>query len=183
MFSEKGQTLIELVVVVGIAAIVVGALVFATVASLRNAQFSKNQSQATKLAQEGIERVRSGRDRNQCINDSTAGLNSWNGGNIICDNDKSIWEYRINTQCVNALTPNCYFNVKENGDLDFKTAAADMPISIAEGIPPATAIFRRMVILADDNSYATQKTVTVIVEWTDFSGPHQSKLTTILGKK
>jgi DNA-binding NarL/FixJ family response regulator len=43
----------------GVAIIVVGALTFATIASLRNAQFSQNQAQATKLAQEGLEKVKS----------------------------------------------------------------------------------------------------------------------------
>ena len=183
MFSEKGQTLIELVVVVGIAAIVVGALVFATVASLRNAQFSKNQSQATKLAQEGIERVRSARDRNQEIK-NLGDVYSWNGD---ANGVRSIWSYEVYKKCFSSDSGSaCYFKFDVNGSLSLLGIYSTFPVALSESIPPlpAIGIFHRAIVLADDSSsYTTQKTVTVIVEWTDFSGPHQSKLTTILGRK
>lgn len=158
MYSEKGQTLMELVVVVGVSAIVVGALVFATVASLRNASFSKNQAQATKLAQEGIERVRAGRDRNSTIYNlrmGNADVSNWQ------DND--LW--------INQIDGSYNFSVAPDG-------ALTRIYNSGESIGP----FYRLVILSDDASSATQKTVTVLVSWTDFSGPHQSKLVTILRK-
>ncbi|MBI4038610.1 prepilin-type N-terminal cleavage/methylation domain-containing protein [Candidatus Daviesbacteria bacterium] len=183
MYSEKGQSLMELVVVVAVIAVVVGALVFATIASLRNASFAKNQAQATKLAQEGIERVRSGRDRNQQINCPfcTPSVVSWNGDD---SGNGSIWNYQINSNCGNlAATPPlyCYFNVTNQGALNHLIAASDIP-SGAEGIPAADPVFRRVVIISDDANFATQKEVTVIVRWTDFSGSHESRLTTYLRK-
>ena len=78
--SEAGQSLIELIVVTAVAVIVVGALTFATIASLRNAAFAKNQSQATKLAQDGLERMRSLRDRDsdiQTLNIPDRSGNQW----------------------------------------------------------------------------------------------------------
>ncbi len=178
--NQSGQTLMELVVVIGVAVIVVGALVFATVASLRNAQFAKNQSQATKLAQEGIEKVRVGRDRNQAIS-SLGSVTSWNGDT---SGVGAIWAYQINSSCGNTtLTPPtyCYFNVTDQGTLNYLTTSSSLPLS-AQTISLLPTIFRRAVILSDDASWQTQKKVTVIVTWTDFSGTHQSKLTTILGK-
>ncbi len=170
--SQSGQTLMELVVVITVAVIVVGALVFATIASLRNAQFAKNQSQATKLAQEGIEKVRVGRDRNQAIINLSP-VTFWNGdGNP----NSSLWSYQISTGC--GTGGNCYFNVDSQGALTYKATSSSVPTT-SESIPLA---FQRAVILSDSSSsYANQKTVTVIVQWSDFSGTHQSRLTTILG--
>lgn len=172
MWSEKGQTLIELIVVISVAAIVVGALVFAIIASLRNAQFSKNQSQATKLAQEGIEKVRSGRDRGETIGGSftigSAAIDSWQ--------DSDLWSQQISQNCV----PNCYFKFGSSG-FQYLTAASDLPSGAED--PLSDGKFKRVVILADNSiTHGSQKTVTVIVRWTDFSGNHESRLTTILGK-
>lgn len=61
--KEKGQTLIELIVVMAVGIVIITALTFAAIYTLRNANFAKNQAQATKLAQGGMETVRSIRDR------------------------------------------------------------------------------------------------------------------------
>ncbi len=61
--TKRGQTLVEVVIAVAIATAVVTALALASSNAIRNAQFSKNQSRATKLAQEAIEVLRSYRDR------------------------------------------------------------------------------------------------------------------------
>lgn len=181
MFSEKGSTLLELVVVVGVSAIVIGALVFATIASLRNAQFSKNQAQATKLAQEGIELVRTGRDRDGAISSvplsgsDCPALDSWRG-----KLSGSIWGCKIYNTCASGVAGSaCYFNVSNAGALTYIVTSVEIPTG-AELIPPA---FTRAVILSDDAAtFASQKNVTVVVKWIDFSGAHQSKLTTILRK-
>lgn len=61
--GNRGQTLVEVVVAVAIATVVITALALASTNSIRNAQFSKNQSQATKFAQESLEHLRAYRDR------------------------------------------------------------------------------------------------------------------------
>lgn len=191
-FSKKevGQSLVELVVVVAAMVIVVGALTFATIASLRNAQFSKNQAQATKLAQEGIERVRTGRDRNQLINHNgfLGSVISWNGSS---SGAGRFWDYLINGNCGNVgADPKvyCFFNVNSLGVLSYITAYGQNPNNPnqpilpqgAESIPP----FNRAVIISDDAlTRDSQKTVTAVVTWTDFSGNHKSELTTILRRK
>lgn len=58
----KGQTLIEILVALGIITVVVTALASVVVTSMGNVKFSKNQNQATQYAQEGIEIVRQIRD-------------------------------------------------------------------------------------------------------------------------
>ncbi len=150
--NEKGQTLMELIVVSSVSIIIIGALVFATISSLRNAQFAKNQAQATKLAQDGIEKVRSLRDRNGSYNVSQF-------------ND--LWA--ISFSC--STSPNCYFKFSSSGGL------VDGSSSTFEDIPPN---FTRQVIIEDSGANAKQ--VTVVVSWTDFAGVHASRLTTILRK-
>lgn len=177
---QNGQTLVELVVVIGVLVIVVGALVFATIASIRNAQFSKNQAQATKLAQEGIERVRTGRDRNQPVSIvSVTNVDSWSG-------NLPIWDYRISGGCDRSdLDPpgGCYFKVSQTGELiGIGFALTSFPISTAE-VPPNNTIFKRAILLSDDDDYQNRKEVSAVVTWIDFSGSHESRLTTILRKR
>lgn len=157
-----------MVVVLAVAVIVVGALVFATIASLRNSNLAKNQSQATKLAQEGIERVRSGRDRNGSFSNFTMAdsVDNWT--------DENLWSDRIENYCVSP----CYFKLESVSDLLWWAAGGDIP-SDAESLEDGT--FKRVVVLSDEElTYWAEKKVTVIVTWTDFSGTHKSELTTIL---
>lgn len=55
---EKGQSLIEILAALAVVIIVILALVAVTTVSIRNATFAKNQSLATKYAQELIEEAR-----------------------------------------------------------------------------------------------------------------------------
>lgn len=61
--SESGQSLVEVLIGLSMAIIIVGALINMVVSSLRNSQFAKTSAQATKYAQEGIEILRTDRDR------------------------------------------------------------------------------------------------------------------------
>lgn len=55
---EKGQTLVEALITLGVAVVVVSAIVVAVISSLSSTQFTKNQNQANHLAQQGLEVVR-----------------------------------------------------------------------------------------------------------------------------
>ncbi len=57
-----GQTLIEVLVALGIIGVVASALAGVVIVSLGNTQFSKSQSQASQFAQEGLEIIRQWRD-------------------------------------------------------------------------------------------------------------------------
>jgi prepilin-type N-terminal cleavage/methylation domain-containing protein len=58
MNNMKGQTLIEVLVALGLAGVVITAATIVVTASLNNAQFSRDQQLATNYAQEGMEIVR-----------------------------------------------------------------------------------------------------------------------------
>ena len=62
--NEKGQSLIELLVAIGLGMVIVGSLVSLGNANTRRATQSRQENQATKLAQEGAEIVRNVRDVN-----------------------------------------------------------------------------------------------------------------------
>lgn len=183
--KERGQTLLELVVVMGVSVLVIGALVFATISSLRNAQFSKNQTLATKLAQERIERVRTARDRNHSITISgTNAVTSWDGsststcaGNSLIKED-SIWCYQIPGDCDNpGINNTCYYFKLESSGALTPISTTSFPDSQAEQV----SSFRIAIALSNDmGDYQNAKRVTSIVKWTDFSGDHESRLTTIL---
>ncbi|EKE05884.1 MAG: hypothetical protein ACD_19C00167G0001 [uncultured bacterium] len=187
---ESGQSLVEVIVASVVGIFVVSALTFTTIFSLRNANFAKTSAQATKLAQEGVESVRTGRDRNRAITGLGGDPTSWDGSSSsTCSGSDaksdSIWCYQIDSTCSNQLNPNCYFNVISKGDvtnigvLNNLGNGSSIP-TLAEQIPPN---FRRVVILSDTAAdYTTQKKVTVIVTWTDFAGSHESRLITILRK-
>lgn len=174
--NQLGQSLMEVIIAMAVGILVVVALVFATIFSLRNAAFAKTSAQATKLAQEGIEKMKAIRDRNTQIRGSF----TINSAQVTHWQDTDLWNNRIDGNCGNnSLIPPtyCYFKINSSGELEHLTAAASIP-STAESIGQ----FQRVVILSDDADYQTQKKVSVIVKWTDFAGSHESKLTTILRK-
>lgn len=187
--AQKGENLLELVVVLAVAIIVITALVFATISSLRNAQFAKNQAQATELAQEGIERVRLGRDTNAVISDPPdPAIESWDG---ITSSDQSFWSYHLNDSLNCGATGfACYFKVSETGELTYLGSfpEADFPVALlnlSEKIPTDNPFFHRLVIISDlplanPSNYQTEKQVTVVVRWQDFSGSRESRLSTYL---
>lgn len=60
--NMKGQTLVEVLVALGVSMIVLTAITTAVLTSLNNAQYSRLQNQAAQYAQQGIEIMRSYRD-------------------------------------------------------------------------------------------------------------------------
>lgn len=195
-YLQRGQSLIEVIIAVTVGVLVLTALTFATIFSIRNASFSKNSAQATKLAQEGIEKVRTGRDRNSSITITSSAVTSWNGssssscsGVVPSVKSDSFWCYQItgSGRCDNPPPvgngAKCYFTVNSTtGALTYINSLTSFPTSFYEGIPSAAnPVFKRVVFISDEAStYSIQKTVTAVVTWTDFAGPHESKLTTIL---
>lgn len=60
----RGQTLIEVLVALALAALIISAISIAVITSLNNAIFSKNQNSATQYAQEGMEIMKRLKDTN-----------------------------------------------------------------------------------------------------------------------
>lgn len=157
--NSKGQTIIEMIVVITVGILVVGALTFATFFALRNVKFSQNQNQATKLAQEGLEKVKSIRDRDQpgsvyYVTDSSSPAKT---------KFSELWD--INFIC----EANCYFYFNSS-TLTGGTSASFENV----------ASFKRQFKIEDGTPANQEKKVTVTVAWSDATGDHESQLTTIL---
>jgi Tfp pilus assembly protein PilV len=65
--KTKGQALVEVMIALAIAIVVIIGLAQVTVSALRNANFAKNQSLATSLAQQAIEKIRAYRDQHDWL--------------------------------------------------------------------------------------------------------------------
>lgn len=61
---KNGISLLEVIIAMAVSIVLIAGLVFSVTASLRNSQFAKNQTLATKFAQEGLEKIRGYRDQN-----------------------------------------------------------------------------------------------------------------------
>ena len=63
----KGQSLVEVLVALSVAAAILSAIAVAVVSSLRNTQYSKNQNLASQYASQGMEIIRQIRDTNTSL--------------------------------------------------------------------------------------------------------------------
>lgn len=146
----------------GLAVLVISALTITTIIGLRNSQLSQNQTQATKLAQEGLEKVRSLRSRNQSV---CLDLNSpipWDS--IFAADLAQKKEFKLNG--VGCSDP--------SGNYLVTSAAPDLA-------PTSALPFTRRLYL--QKTSPKQINVTSTVSWTDYSGSHQSELITILSNQ
>lgn len=160
--TQTGETLLELTMAAGLAVLVISALTITTIIGLRNSQLSQNQTQATKLAQEGIEKVRSLRSRNQSV---CLDLNSpipWDS--VFTAPDFTSKEFKLNgTGCSDP-----------SGNYLVTSAIPDLT-------PTTSLPFTRRLFLTKTGS--KQINVTSIVSWRDYSGPHQTELITVLSNQ
>jgi type II secretory pathway pseudopilin PulG len=163
--SKRGQTLLELVVLIGVIIIVVTGMVSTMVYGLKNSQFSQNQLQATKLAQEGLELMRSAR-QNHCKVTVTGVDYYWNPqvGQFSIWN-QSFLDGTSQSFVVNlGATPSCTV-----------TPGTDTTVPVP---------FIRTIKMKDLNSQIPpnrdQIQVTSTVIWIDPTGSHSSTLSTIL---
>lgn len=157
--SQTGQSLIEVIVAATVGILVLTALTFATLFSLRNANFSKTSAQATKLAQEGIEMVRTLRDRDGSV--------IFTADSTTTSKFSDLWGIQMSNSC----TP-CYFSLTSGLNQSVATSFDNL----------GNGLERQIQISEDATNWNIQKIVTVIVRWIDSTGPHESKLTTILRK-
>src|SRR5436190_1935218 len=86
MKNNRGQSLLEIVVTLGLGLIIITGISIVAINGLKNSQFSKNQAVATKLAQEGLERVRQIRSQNCPTSIASTNIPWYNAGTTIYGN-------------------------------------------------------------------------------------------------
>lgn len=158
-FSQKGQSILEIIITLSILGLILGSLVIVIVNSLKNSQFSKNQSQATKLAEEGLDSVRTMKSKELCTLTYLGTQYYWvnkPSAQLVWGNSTILGTYNIDTTGCN---------------LTFSST----PQSILPG-----KFFQRQIILSTDGAASNRLKITSKVTWNDISGLHESKLFTIL---
>lgn len=175
--KQTGQTLIELVISIGLILIIITGVTILTVNGLKNSQFSRNQVQATKLAQEGIEKMRT-------IRDNSFTICGW-VGNATQPPPNGLWGA--------GCPAGCRYLIKETAGTCNSTATSALWINYTPSTSTVDTIniggvnFKRSVTVTDTtdlNGVATAfvKNIDVIVTWTDSSGTHDSKVSTQLSR-
>jgi hypothetical protein len=202
--NNRGQTLLEIAVMMGVILIVVGGLTITVINGLKNSQFSQNQIQATKLAQEGLEKVKLISENNwQVCNNTPVALQYWDdiwnndhlfgtrtpvsdGYNVACTDP--------NSKCAFKLNPPSYgASVACNSIVAGANPPAAGSIWMTSTLPTSPEIiantpFTRLIYIEDyydsaNHQEYTQKKVTSEVTWQDSSGAHASSLVTIITER
>lgn len=161
---EKGQSLLEITIALGVAVLVITALTVTTLIGLRNSQFSQNQVQATKLAQEGLEKIKQMRNRNTFICTEDGTNYSWKIEEAPTSN---IWQNLL------VGTSSAYYFIPVAGNCELKNTVNNNEAAIS-------GLFHRKVFIENITGEPMQKKFTTQVLWDDPSGSHKSELITIL---
>lgn len=175
-FKQSGQSLLEITITLGISVVIILAIAITTIQGLLSSQLSQNQTQATKYAQEGLEKIRllktsnvgiTIRDLGQTyfwVADAPATSLIWNLNvlNVLTEGDlKTVFEF----------PPNCV-------GLQCVPVNVDSQNDPGEQVPfPNGRFYRKITMVKSaDNSLK----VTAVVTWKDVSGDHESRLVTVL---
>lgn len=164
--SDLGQSLLEVTITLGIAVSLILALTVITLQGLQSSQFSQNQVQATKLAQEGLERVRFLRNANIPVTVGVSDFNWYGTPPLIWD-----WDFQTYQPLIDCNNCRFQFDSCTEGVCSLQAFSGQ-----GEKIPNSP--FTREIRIEDSDT--NQKKITARVSWTDISGVHESKLITIL---
>jgi Tfp pilus assembly protein PilV len=168
--TEKGQSLVEVVIALGIAITIVIAFTNATLSSVRNSQFAKDQNQATKHVQESLEIIRAIRDQ-----DSTVGGSPWS----------ALWTTNLSgaNSGNSAYTGKCYTLDKTGVSYSFTMSEAGGSGSCSDTNDAVIDTqFKRKINISNDTTSIDKKLIRVRVYWTDAKGTHSSDISTYLTK-
>jgi Tfp pilus assembly protein PilV len=109
---KKGQSLVEAIVALGISLIIITGLVVLAIGAVRTATLTRNRSLAVQYAQEGIEALRSIRDRDYSLLPTSGGPYQvvWTG---------SEWDTVAGTESLGSLTRSFSVFEPTSGKLQF----------------------------------------------------------------
>ncbi len=175
--NYRAESLLEITIAMSLALIIITAVATTTLNGLKNSQLSQNQVQATKLAQEGLEKVKYIRGRNcpiEKISGSVTTQYSWFG-------DAADEDTTTDPNNPKLIIWNHSFSVGETFEVD--TSACKIVEKPTDPITSTTTAtkFTRVIKIEDESvSNPAIKKITSVVSWTDFTGSHESKLITVL---
>jgi prepilin-type N-terminal cleavage/methylation domain-containing protein len=106
--NNQGQTLIEILIAMGIAGVIVTAMTISVTSAINNANYSKNQSLATQYSQEGMEIVK----QMQQVNYQT--FNALSGRYCLAQTCSSLTVNGICGKNPGGNNTNCAVNINNN---------------------------------------------------------------------
>jgi hypothetical protein len=163
--DKKGQSLLEVTISLGLLVVVLFALAVVTINALRNSQLAKNQSQATKLAQESVDLVRTIRNKNCPL--TMDGISYYWYTTGASPSPPLVWDSvltNINTKKFRA-TLNADGSCGEITDINGEEKDIN-------------GTFTRVITITQVSPKLIS--LTANVSWEDISGDHNSQLVTIL---
>lgn len=109
---KKGQSLVEAIVALGISLVIITGLVVLAIGAVRTATLTRNRSLAVQYAQEGIEALRSVRDRDYSLLPTSGGPYQivWTG---------SEWDTVAGTESLGSFTRSFSVSEPTSGKLQF----------------------------------------------------------------
>lgn len=185
--SEKGQSLLEVAIALGISMIIITALTIVTLEGLRNSQFSQNLTQATGYASEGRDIVRTMRDRSSPIYYTATSSYPWPSFYTTytsCNGAAGSCNFALGTVSSGA-SPTCTINSAtkisaSNACLYYIGLGSTFEYLLNNKFKRLVNIVDCSTLAAADQTCPSGKRVTVTVSWSDGTGLHNSNLVTIL---
>lgn len=181
--GEKGQSLIEVLIVLVVGAIMLSGLSVVVISSMRNAQYAESQIQATKYAQEAIDQIQSIRDAN------LYGSVKYFDSGVTKDGQFSDFFTLAFNETTGCGTNGRYFNLV-SGTVNGTTQEIlqEVPCGSSNIDLGDKGLTRQILItdqpgtdmLSGQDYYKVEKNLDVKVNWHDGAGEHSSNLETLL---
>ena len=198
--KSSGQTLIEIIIAIAVGTLIVSAALGLITRANKNANFAKVQSQANKLANEGMEIILNIRAVNDC--EAVIPYAAFTGG---CGNSNpfaswdELYTKQLDDSCTGAECSNDYGHIFQlhspvSPDCSISSWCIHGHVDSSpekEEITLDNVTFTREVFIADSNTgsppkalskcndnedYKNIKQITVKVFWVDSAGTHDAKL-------
>lgn len=164
-FWNRGQALLEITISLGIILVIVTVLTMAVLDGLKNSQFSQDQTQATKLAEETINTVKTIKARNCPVNMGYS-----------LDPEFYFWQENTNLIWDVSLPTPANFHIDS-----VNCEMIEINASSFDAVPVGFEKFQRKVTMVNEPSTVLdRKKVRVEVSWYDANGLHSSVQETIL---
>ena len=162
-YNQKGQSLLEIAVSLGLVALIITILTITTLNGLRNSQFAKNQVLASSYAQQGVELIKVMRQKDCVIKLSgTTQTYKW-----FDDNGEPLLIWTSTDAAFSPTEGNNNYFIPNTSNTTCELVQNNLGESLEDGL------FIRRTKLEIVSTGVLR--VTVIVNWTDFSGEHEAK--------
>ncbi len=131
----KGQTLIEILIALGIGGVIISAITVIITSGLNNAQFGKNQNLATNFAQEGLEVVRKIRNNNY------DGFRTYSGTYCLGKNQTTLGSAVSSCSSLNVDAFIRSVHIQQNSGCSVNGARVTVTVSWTDGKCPTTNLY------------------------------------------